>query len=613
MTDILATRHGRTGFKVLVVGSAILGLGIGGIWLASASGVFGSSGQQGDSADLALVELIDFQISVTASGDLAAKNRIEIKNPVETRTTIVDLVEEGTMVSKGDLLVQLNTDQIEQRVRDEDLQVISAENNFASAQSSLSIQISQNASTLADAKLRVELAGLALERWREGEVARQREQHRIALERAQRELERLKRKVARSKQLFEKDFLSSDELERDEISLAQAIADEKIAVLNQTIYEEYQYPEDEKTKQSDLKKAKDSLERTIEQNAINKRLKETEVSTRKLQLERRQENLDKLRSQLESATILAPADGLVVYATTMQNSRGMMSFGEGALAVGREVRPHEGLIILPDTSEMIASVRVPESLAGRIRAGQRALVEIEAIGRTLMGTVESVGVMAESGGWRDPNRREYAVKIALETNGVADLLKPSMRCDATIILGEVTDSLAVPIQAIFSDGPVQFVYTPRGARYERTPIKMGRRSDTFAQILGGIEAGDWVLIRDPDPTEVIGGDWDNDALTDAGYTINDDGQPVLASPRMDRAAMMKMISRKMRSQSEMPEGVTIDGTSKSFRGMTRPGKPGSPEHTTSKPREGESEQGAPTSRRDTDGSRGSRPAGKKKQ
>lgn len=607
-THTSRTRQGRAGLKILVVTIAVVGLGAGGVWLASASGALGSSSQSHDTAELAVATITDFQISVTASGDLAAKNSIEIKNPVETRTTIVELVPEGTIVSAGDLLVQLNTDEIDSRLRDEDLQVIGAQNNLAAAESSLKIQISQNASSLTDATLKVELAKLALERWRKGEVARQREQQRIAVEKAKRELDRLTRKVARSQELFNKDFLSSDELERDQIALAQAVADEKIATLNQQIYEQYQYPEDEKTKISDVKKAQDALERTIEQNAINAKLKQAEVDTRKLQLQRRQENLNKLKEQLEAATITAPADGLVVYATTLQQSRGGFSFGEGALAVGREVRPHEGLISLPDTSEMVAQVRVPESIAGRIRAGQHALVEIEAIGRTLMGTVDNVGVMAESGGWRDPNRREYTVKIALDAGDADGQLKPSMRCDATIILGEVSGALAVPIQAVFSDGPVQFVYTPRNGRYERTPVKMGRRSDTYAQILAGIEEGDRVLIRDPDPAEVIAGDWDEQALLDAGYMINDEGQPVLASPRMDRAAMMKMISEKTKSGDSsmvikggnLPEGTTIDPSKLKAMGSTPPA-----DKTTGRPTD-TAGTGAPAGKQ-----RGTRPARKK--
>ena len=50
-------------------------------------------------------------------------------------------------------------------------------------------------------------------------------------------------------------------------------------------------------------------------------------------------------------------------------------------------------------------------------------------------------LLAASGGWRDPNRREYTVKSALEADPSMGL-KPAMRCKAEILLGRVEDALA---------------------------------------------------------------------------------------------------------------------------------------------------------------------------
>ncbi len=531
--------HRRRGSvtKITIASVVVVGLGVGGLLLATSGSSAGAEGVR--SADLGVVELMDFDITVTASGELEAKNQLEIKNPLDTNSRIAELVDEGEMVAKDDLLLRLDTDNIEQQIRQERLNVITARNDFDQAGANVRLQINENESDLQEARLQVELADLALNRWQEGEVAKRREQLRITAENAERELSRLEEKLRRTKMLFENEFKSKDELEQVEIQYQQAIADDVIAKLDIEIYEGFQHPEDEKTKLADVEKADAALERTREQNDINLRNKQAIVETRTEQLRIREERLAELEEQFEAATILAPKNGLVVYASSLrENWRG----GGEPFDVGTDVYPNQTLMILPDTSEMVASVSVHESLAGRVRPNQRASVKVEAVDRTFNGTVLSIGVLAETGGWRDPNRREYTVKIALDTaDGMGDL-KPSMRCDATIYLDHARQVLAVPVEAVFSEGPVQFVYSTRGDRVVRKPIRLGKRSDLYAAIEAGLSAGDTVLIREPRAGEAPTDPWDESQLLAAGYQIGENGEPIagwsrgagtLAAPAMN--------------------------------------------------------------------------------
>lgn len=82
------------------------------------------------------------------------------------------------------------------------------------------------------------------------------------------------------------------------------------------------------------------------------------------------------------------------------------------------------------------------------------------------------------------------------------------------------------MQAVFSDGPVRYVLVPEGGRYVRRPVNLGRRSDLNAQIIAGLDEGDRVLLRDPQPGEVIDQDWDEEQLVAAGYSLDDEGNPI---------------------------------------------------------------------------------------
>lgn len=530
-------RRRRLTARRLVV---VCGLGaaiVGGIWIvrsgrSSAASGGGSVVLASAGSDRASVRTMAFEITTTVNGELEARNSIEIRSKLESSSTIVELAPEGKSVKAGELLVRLNTDKLEADLVEQTLQVESARADLVAAENGYNIQLNENESKLRQAQLKLDLALLAKEQWTKGEVEKKRQETELALEKAQRDLARLTDKFANSEKLFKMGFLSKDERDRDEIAKIEADAALKKAVLEKSIYWEYQHPEDEKKKTSDVTEAQSELDRVKMNNEIELASKEAMRTNRRRQLAVREDKLKRVQTQLDAATMRAPSDGLIVYSTSME--RNMWGGNEGPLQIGRQVSPNELIMVLPDTSEMMASVRVQESMAGRVKQGQVATIKVDAAGgRVCVGQVESIGVLAEGGGWRDPNRREYTVKIALDKSTVQGL-KPSMRVEGQIILGQVEDAPAVPVQAIFTEGAVRFVYTAAGQKFVKTPVKLGRRSDTYAEIAAGANVGDIVLVREPAPSEVFTRAWDPEQLTLAGYKLNDDGQPVLIGADPDR-------------------------------------------------------------------------------
>jgi hypothetical protein len=102
-----------------------------------------------------------------------------------------------------------------------------------------------------------------------------------------------------------------------------------------------------------------------------------------------------------------------------------------------------------------------------------------------------------------------------------------MRAEARLTLGDAKNALTVPIQAVFQDGPVQYVNKVVGAgKVERVPIKLGKRSDTRAEILAGVSLGDSVLLRDPQAAELAFKGWNADQLKSVGYVLDEKGQPM---------------------------------------------------------------------------------------
>lgn len=477
-------------------------------------------------ADTATVLKTSFDITTLATGELEAKKQVELRSRLEQQTVVQEIIAEGTRVKAGEVLVRLNSDKIQTQYDEQLLQIETSKSELIAAENGYNIQVNENANNLRNAALKVTLAELSLSQWLEGEVKTKREANRLALSQSKLELDRLAEKLIRSQKLQEQGFLSKDELDRDELDYIKAQSAWIKAQLDDKVYEQYQFPKDEKQKRGDLDQANSELTKVRMNAEIDLASKAASRNNKRTQLTIRENTLAKLKQQLDASVVTAPSDGLVVYATSIR--RNMWGGGEGPLQIGRQVYPNELLIVLPDTSEMVASVQVHESLAGDVKPGMAAMIKVDAVGgKSFQGTVDSIGVLAEAGGWRDPDRREYTVKIKLEAGDEIVALKPSMRCEARLTLGRVDEAIAIPVQGVFSDGPVRFTYAKSGSRYERTPIKIGKRSDTYAEVLAGVSPGSTVLLRDPTPSEVLAGPWDKARLELAGYSLDEKGNPVV--------------------------------------------------------------------------------------
>ena len=515
----------------LLVALVLLG-GIGaGAWYLTTQRAQEDGGQAVRTTDLVAAASLSFEIATTASGELQAMDQIEIRSPLEKQTTLVELVAEGTRVAQGDVLAVLNTDDLRTELEDDEIALETERAELVAAENSLEIQKSDNASAMRDAELKLRLARLALDQWVSGDHALKMQELDLNIEEAQRELERIEEKHNRNIGLLEEGFISEDQFKQDQLSLIRARARVQTVSLQKQSYVEYQQKRDREQKESDVTQALAELERVERENVIRLADKQANLTSRQRRVARREAQIRELEQQIEAATIRAPSAGLVVYGSTVEQSRNRWS-SDGPMQIGQQVYPNRLLFALPDTSRLVAEVRVHESLAGRIRPGQSALIKVDAFSdQVYRGTVTEIGVLAEAGGWRDPNLREYTVTITLDYGNDTGVLKPSMRCEANLILGSVENALAVPVPAVFNDGPVRFVYVREGGTFSRIPVQTGRTSDTFVEIVAGIEAGTQVLVREPQPGEVAREDWDEAELQLVGLELDEDGKPVRAQGR----------------------------------------------------------------------------------
>lgn len=453
--------------------------------------------------ELHVVAKSDFDMIIPVSGELAALRQVEVRNLLEGRAVITEIVPEGRRVQKGELLVKFASEESTDKIKDMQDKVKTAESEAVANEQALAIKRNERASEIEKAQLQVQLAGLALEGWTNGELVSKRQQFATALEAATIDAERLRKRFAESDTLVAKGFISRDEYEKDRIALIQADAKVKQSQLDIEVYEKFQRPQDEAKRKSDLEQA--TAERVrVEQKKDSELVKAvSDLESSKFRLQTARERLAQGEHQLLNTSITSPTDGLVVYASSLETG----GWGRGGDApppgIGTELKPNELVMIIPDTSQMVAFLKVSEALSGRIKPDQEVTIFSDAHPNIpIRGTVMTVSVLAETGGWRDPNRRDYKVRVLLDDVDSLSL-KPSMRCKASILLGRVTDVLSVPVQAVFRQGATSFVYLPSGEGFKQQLVTLGRSSELEVEVVAGLEDGDTVLLREPTADEIV--------------------------------------------------------------------------------------------------------------
>lgn len=272
------------------------------------------------------VKRADLLISIVEEGALRALNETVVRSGLEGFNRIIQLAPEGSYVQKGDLLVELDSSGLKERLNEQELLHQDRLFQMLQAKGNLNIQKSLVESQIKDAELRVENAQIDFDKYRDADApllirtveARSgviAEQVRIAGERSVRTEELFKAGNA-TKSEVEADALS---LKREQLALGQYQEDLRLI-------KKYDQPNQLRLLQSNVEQARAELARLKQRTSNEIAQAEADLKTSQGALEFLEDSLDSLRQRLASTKIVAPQNGLVVYA---QVSPFQMAGGEG--------------------------------------------------------------------------------------------------------------------------------------------------------------------------------------------------------------------------------------------------------------------------------------------
>jgi RND family efflux transporter MFP subunit len=183
-----------------------------------------------------------------------------------------------------------------------------------------------------------------------------------------------------------------------------------------------------------------------------------------------QKAVSQMKSQLAKTRIIAPFSGVIDELITEK---------------GQVVGPGQGLMRIVNLNNMFVSTAVPESYIGKLKVGTVVNVYLASLGKTYAGKIRQVANNI------NPNNRSFGIEVSVPN--AENLLRPNQVAKLKIIDYTNANAVVVPSNVIQVDGNGdQFVFEAtsikdKTAIAKKVIVKVGKTSENFTEILGGLE------------------------------------------------------------------------------------------------------------------------------
>lgn len=179
--------------------------------------------------------------------------------------------------------------------------------------------------------------------------------------------------------------------------------------------------------------------------------------------------------------VLAPFDGVV---------------GIGRVNLGDMLQAGAEIVALEDLDAMLLDYRLPERHQPRLRPGQLGTVRLDALpGHVFEAVVQAIDPVIDAEG------RSVGVRACIDNR--EGLLRPGMFARVHTALGERSDAVLVPEQAVVPLGGTFYVYVLDGeeppaagdaVQVQRREVSLGARRAGRVELVSGLRAGEQLVV-----------------------------------------------------------------------------------------------------------------------
>ena len=380
-----------------------------------------SENEQDDETNILIqAEKGKFVVAVNTTGELRAKNSIDIRGPQRAQSlgiyemSISDLIPEGTVVKAGEFVAKLDPAPLKTKMSEAELALEKARTQYTQA-------ILDTALTLAE--------------------------------------------------------------KRNAIINLRFEMDVKKAEMEQSIYEAPSI-------QQQVRLAYDKAERTYGQavESYQQQVAKSiaQVKEKEADVSREKNRLQQLQELLESFTITAPADGMLIY---------YRDYSGRKRTAGSTIRPWNPTVAtLPDLSVMESLTFVNEIDIQKIRKNQKVVITLDAMPeKEIPGTIREVANI----GQQSPNSDSKVFEVIIQIDVADTTLRPAMTTGNQILIAEKEESIYIPLEALHANDSLSYVFKKSGMSIQRQEVLIGLSNENEVEILAGLSEEDQIYLSIP--------------------------------------------------------------------------------------------------------------------
>ncbi len=235
----------------------------------------------------------------------------------------------------------------------------------------------------------------------------------------------------------------------------------------------------------------DKAKRTLSQAKENYKIK-LEQSKAKMQevaasLRKEEREYNGMMQLMQSFTILAPEDGMVIYRKGWDGK---------PIKEGSQISAWDPVVAtLPDLSIMLSKTYVNEVDVRKVKPGQSVSIGLDAFpDKKLFGTVINVANVGE----QRPNSDAKVFEVSVQVHGTDPLLRPSMTTSNSIVANEIDSAMSIPLETLHTQfDSITYVFKRDGMGIIKQEVMVGETNSDEAVILAGLDVTDRLYLSVP--------------------------------------------------------------------------------------------------------------------
>jgi HlyD family secretion protein len=194
------------------------------------------------------------------------------------------------------------------------------------------------------------------------------------------------------------------------------------------------------------------------------------------------------QQQLSFTRIFAPFSGIIQSVATQPNDP------LTPLHAGDAVTQGQMLFTIAESGGYIVKAQIDEQDIINVHVGQQAIVSGQDFpGKQIRGHVATIAPVATKS--TDPSSTAKQVLTTIRLDSSPAFLKDGMTVDVDVLTSNIANAVAVPSDAIVSDGGKSYVYVVRKRVAQKVAIQTGQANDSQTIVKSGVAPGDVIVAQ----------------------------------------------------------------------------------------------------------------------